>query len=634
MESTKDASGTVERKIIQPVVVRTDNVAKELLRIASSHGIPPNQLDFSLLSVQTFTRLVTSDGTEWEEMNHDDLHELSHAGELLNEHFEMRQAYEIEIYSQSGSTPFADADISIGANADTTKVYITIKPGSRLAYYPEFSRDFILMINKKKLRAHVMIGLFDEPMAESVNMLRAKLQVHEVIDFGAKEVYLVAQGMEPLPTIDDRLIRHYEAKHKQVSQGDRVDYANRGYLISTVADELLIEYVKPKAGEPGRNCRGEFLRPSEPVVKNAPTFSVTDKIAVEENELHIYYRSKQNGYVTFENATYDIRTELDVSEISFKTTGSIATDLNADVSINVKEKDIFKDAIGNGMEVEVNEIRVEGNVGPNARIRSMKADIEGQTHQSSFIESERLSINIHKGKAKGKEISITRLEHGEVEGENINIKQAIGGVVRGRDVYVENLGSHVKIYASHSITINKLQGGENILVIDPMISGANLGAAKESENKIKEAKMREKELKTEIERIETLIRQNESAFADIKKRLLQYKKSGVTMPGAFVKKYKEFQSYYEKREGLKLELRQQEEKIELLKAKFNATQNDIFDARIVNNDRWRNHNEIKFMLTDPKMEVNYVPFHNSVIRTLGLKEDDGYFYIAPLDEGK
>lgn len=633
MENTKASSGTVEQKMIQPVVVRTDNVAKELVRVAASYKIHPNQLDFTLLSTQTFSRLATSENTDWEEVNHEDLRELSHAGDLLNEHFELRQTYEIEIYSQSGLLPFADADISIGANPDTTKVYITIKPGSHLVYYPDFCKDFTLMINKKKLRAHILINLFDEPMIESINMLRAKLQVHEVLEFASKEVYLVAQGMEPMPTVDDRLIRHYEAKRKQASENERVDYAKRGYLLSVVQDELLIEYIKPKAGEPGRNCRGEFIRPSEPVVKNAPTFSVTDKIAVEEDETHICYKAKQNGYVTFENATYDIRTELDVSEISFKTTGSIETDLNADVSINVKEKDVFKDAIGNGMEVEVNEIRVEGNVGPGARIRSMKATIEGQTHQSSFVESEKLSINIHKGKAKGKEINITRLEHGEVDGEQVTIRQAIGGVVRGKEVYIENLGSHVTVYATHSITINKLQGGENVLVIDPMVSGTNLDSAKETEKRIKEAHLREKEIKAELEQIQTLIRKNEAAFLDIKKRLMQYKKSGVTMPSAFVRKYKEFQGYYEKLEALKLELRQQEEKIALLGAKFNATQNDVFSARIINNDRWRNHNEVKFMLVDPKMEVSYVPFHNSVIRTLGLKEDDGYFYIAPLDEG-
>ena len=157
------------------------------------------------------------------------------------------------------------------------------------------------------------------------------------------------------------------------------------------------------------------------------------------------------------------------------------------------------------------------------------------------------------------EIHITRLEHGEVEGDVVSIKQAIGGTIRAKEVTIEILGSHVKIFAAHRIVINKLQGGENTLVIDPLIAQECKGTVEEGEKRLKEAQQRRKEISAEIERYTLLIRKNESAYLDIKKRLVQYKKSGVTMPSAFVKKYKEFHSYYERLETLKMELHQQEE---------------------------------------------------------------------------
>ncbi|HFU73976.1 MAG TPA: hypothetical protein ENK65_00320, partial [Helicobacteraceae bacterium] len=147
-----------------------------------------------------------------------------------------------------------------------------------------------------------------------------------------------------------------------------------------------------------------------------------------------------------------------MSEISFKTTGSIETQLDADVSINVKESDSLKDAIGMGMEVEVNEINVEGNVGPNAVIKAKKASVEGQTHQSSEVHDDELSINIHKGTAYAKSITSTRLEHGTVEADTVHVTQAIGGVIRAKEITIELLGSHVTMSATKTITVQQLKG--------------------------------------------------------------------------------------------------------------------------------------------------------------------------------
>ena len=626
-------SDTNTVKSIQPVVLRTDNVAKELVRIASSYKVPVKTLDFKLLSIQTFTKSGAQDSEEWMELSSDELNELDNDSQLLIPNFQIKQTYEIEIYTKvEDESKLSRLDVSIGANKTVTKVYLTIKPGSVLEYYDNFSQDFVRVINKKKLRANIMVGIFDSHTLDVVNTLRARLRVNDEILFEKKEVMLVAEGIEPVMTRDDELIMHYEHKRESEKESSRIDYSKRGYLLSVVKDELLIEYKKAKLGEPGRNCRGEFIEPKEPVTSNEPTFSVSENIEVIETEDSILYRSKVNGYVTFENATYDIKTEVDVSEISFKTTGSIETELDADVSINVTEKDVLKDAVGMGMEVEVNEIHVEGNVGPNAKVRSMKAVIEGQTHKSSYVESDVLDINIHKGVAKGRKVHITRLEHGEIMADTVSISQALGGKIFAREITIETLGSHVKLHASHKITINKLQGGENIFVIDPLVSMDCQAKVEDSKKLLKEAKESIKALTLEVNKHSAIVKKNEPAFKDIKRKLVHYKKSGVKMPGSFVKKFKEFQSFSEHLENLKKELREKEENYELLQIKYHSAQNEIFEARVINNDRWRNHNEIIFRLIDPVMEVHLVPQHNSVMKILGLKERDEDYFIAEMSD--
>ena len=108
------------------------------------------------------------------------------------------------------------------------------------------------------------------------------------------------------------------------------------FIQSVKKDELLIEYIKPKEGKAGRNCRGEFMKPEDPLVENEPTFNINDTVVKIENDSNIEYKANENGYIVFEENTYFIKTDVDLGEISFKTTGSISTGLDSDVSIKCK----------------------------------------------------------------------------------------------------------------------------------------------------------------------------------------------------------------------------------------------------------------------------------------------------------
>ncbi len=616
---------------LKPIIVRTSNVAKELLQTAANAQCPVQTLDFNLLETQTFSRKDAKEHEGWNEMSDDEVRDI--AEELfLDPGFELKQVHEIEIFQSVEKGPLDSIDMTIGGNPTLCKVYLTIKPGSVARYYDGFRQDFLQAVRKKMLRAHLMINVFDSMMAENLKELIARIRVQGTYTFEKPERYLIAQAYEPVPTVDDALVLHYEAKRKNQDEHGRIDYAKRGYVISAVADELLIEYVKPKIGENGRNCRGEFLTPPEPTVKNEPTFTVGEHIAVVDTPNSIEYRAKTGGYVTFEGGMYDIKTEVEVTEISFKTTGSINTELDADVSISVKEKDSLKDAIGQGMEVTVNVIHIDGSVGANAKVTANKADVEGQVHQSALIRAEELNINIHKGTAYGKTVHITRLEHGTVEADEVFITQAIGGKIKAKEITIEMLGSHVKMTASRKIEVKKLVGGENQFVIDPLIN-ESVENLSERYEKMEQAKRTIQEVKKELAGYEQIWQENAASMEDLKRKLAHYRSNGVKLPTAFVQKYQQFVHLKEKIDALREELKTKEDQYDWLAQKHIALQSEIFDARIINHDGWHNHNEIIFKLINPQMNVNYVPHDEDDENILGLYQDaDGEFSIKVMPE--
>jgi len=622
----------VALKKVRPTVTRTQNVAKELLAIAKSYDVKVESLDFNILEYQTYARLF--DGvkeTEWDEISNDGLHGLDDDTQLLNPNFQIKQMYEIEIFTPEEDI-YKNFKFSVGANATKCKIYLSIAAGSEVAYSPKFEADLKVLINKRKVKSGILIDIFDEMLEDTISKITAYVRIEEKAVFEKNETYLIAQSYEPTLTTDDALTLHYDKK-ETLDEHKKIDYAARGFIKSVKQDEILIEYIKAKPGKPGRNCRAEFMKPKEPEIKNEPTFTIDATIKKVETDVSIKYIAAENGYISFENNTYLIKTEVDLGQISFKTTGSISSALDSDVSIVVKETDTIKDAIGMGMSVEVSEIEVEGNVGSNATINALKASIGGQTHKSATVRADKLSINVHKGSAFGKNIHITRLEHGIVDGDEINISQALGGHIRGKEINIELCGSYVHATASKFIEIKKMQGSENIFTIDPLLKKDSQAGLDENQGQIKSLELAIKNLKREIQQQEQLISEGMSAFNDIKKRLIHYKKNGVKMPEAFVLKYKQFQKMQENLVEIKSQCLAKEEQLQLYTTKTVSFQDNIFDARIINRDRWVGYNELIFKLVEPPIEVKYTPHEGSMEKIFALVEvSEGEYVIKAVEK--
>jgi hypothetical protein len=620
-------------KKIRPTIVKTQNVAKELIDIAKKNNVNPNTLDFDVLEAETFTRVnKDKEEVDWEEMSESELHKLDDATAILNKNFEIKQLYEVEIFSKEDNDPFKNFHAAVGANASKCKVYLSIKAGSEIVTSPKFENVFLKYINKSKVRAGILINIFDEMLSELVSRISALAKVDGHVNYEKNETLLIADAYEPTPTIDDELVLHFEKK-SEIDENGKVDYSNRGFISSVLENDILIEYIKPKIGKAGRNCRGEFMEPAEPLVNNPPSFTVDDSIEMKDNPDNIEYRAKKSGYITLEGTIYMIKSEMGVDTIDLKTTGSISSGKDSEVTLSVKENDSQKDAIGENMEVEVSEIDIKGNVGPNAKVTARRATIEGQTHKSSEIRVDDLTINVHKGLAIGDNITIARLEHGIVEGKKVNITQATGGEISAKDIEIGICTSHVNATASRLIEIQKLHGSENIFTIDPLMQKKKKEGLSENKDEISALKISVTEIQKEIDKYKKLIRDNTASFNDVKKKLVHYKKNGIKMPAPFVEKYKQFNKAQEHLEKIIIEYKVKNDKLQLLTTKTASFQDNIFNARIINRDRWAGHNELIFKLVDPPMELSYKPPEGSESKIFAVVETkDGTYEIQAVKE--
>ncbi len=622
---------------VRPTVCKTQNVARELLQIAHSHRVKVEDLDFNLLETKTYTRLVDNNtpDMDWTEMSQQDLYEMDDATALLNPSFEIKQEHEVEIFLKKiEEDPYKKFKLAVGANATKCKVYLTISAGSEVDYTPDFERELLLLINKRKIRSGILINVFDEMIGDVVSKVSAFVRVAKHAVYQRKETLLIAESYEPKLTVNDALILHFENKKDiVVDEHQKVDYSSRGFIKNVKKDELLIEYRKGKLGKAGRSCRGIFIRPKEPVIQYQPTFKVDETIKEIETFDNIQYIAVTNGYIAFEDNKYSIRNDVDLTEISFKTTGSISTGLDSDVSVSVKEEDVEKDAIGTGMVVEVSEINIEGNVGPNAKVFALKANIAGQTHKTSTVRADKLNINIHRGNAYGKKVHITRLEHGNIDCNNVEVVQAIGGTIRANKISIDLCGSHVRATSSRLIEIKKMQGSENFFTIDPLLKKSARKGLVENDDEIKDLEREVRDITEEVKRYTKLIEDGKNSFNEIKKRLLHYKKNKIKMPDSFVKKYKQFQKTQQHLEVLKKEQAEKNKEYSYLTSNRGSFQDDILRARIINRSRWVGHNELKFKLVDPAIDIVYYPEDGSYDKVFGLEKDiDGNYQVKVMEE--
>ena len=441
---------------ITPVTITTDNVTAELLNSANIWGVTADTLDFDLIRYDTYWKLDTDEeDDEWRLLKGNDLLEKVTESEVRSPLFEIRQEYTIRL-RQAEPHLYMDLRLAIATDKTKSKAVAIIDPSSKIPLkkgVQEWIKEAIL---RKQLRHNLLIGLYDTNLDKEINRFLAKLQKEGAL----QEPYRLPIGefFPPVEPINDAVLLHYKRLNKE-----------RNLIEGVQPGDLIVEYVFPKEGRDGRRCNGHHVPVSEAVTKYAGYVTIDEEtMYAEEDTDSIRFFAKVSGYVERQKGTFAIRQELQIEAADFRKTGSIETGIDRDVHVKIKRQEHTKDAVGTGVNIDVQKLDIKGTVGDNTKIQACEVTIGAQTHRRSNINvTEIANIHLHRGNLKAKEANIDVLEAGKVEAETVRVKKMIGGEIIAHEVYVDLLYSNAKITALSSIELQAIEGEQNKLIIDP-----------------------------------------------------------------------------------------------------------------------------------------------------------------------
>ncbi|MBZ8001445.1 flagellar assembly protein A [Campylobacter canadensis] len=586
----------------------TTKPLEEIKKYAQKHDKNPDSLDYEIVSYSTDIVFSKDKSKHYEG---DEVSEFLDDALFLQD-FKIVQNYEINIVNKTQSL----VDFKIAANSSLTKI---------VANFKAFCFDYDLLddvalkyiqnaINKKFINSGLYLGL-RQKKTNAILMQMIKDFKDEKIE---EKNIILALGVDAIDSNDPELKLYY--KEKKENQ-ENIDYSKRGFVSAVNGGDLIIEFVKSIEAKDGKNLKCESIKAKRSNLKNEPDFKISENISQMENDKSIKYYANANGYVYFSNNTYDIKDSIDIKKITFKTTGSIEAGVNKDVTLNVFEADYLKDAIGPNLSIEASIVNVKGCVAQHSTINAQDVTIGAQTHSKSKIFAKKISINSHRGYCKGDEIFIERLENGVVEGKIVRINQCLGGKVIANKVYVQTLTTNTMFEISDLAVITNCIGENNKFLITANSSPIIAKSLTQNAEKLKENNDLLKNLPKLIQSKLAIINSNKESIIQIKQRIAQMQESNTPIPAAFFNKLKEFQNISQEYNDLKEQFNDANEKKKYILDEFAILQDKVFDARVINLNTWANLNEIRFKLTQPKIELSYNTSKDEKIYCIKLEKD-------------
>jgi hypothetical protein len=572
-----------------PITLISSNVTQDLKKIALEKRIAVEKLDFDLLSYETYFK--ESMDEEWQLLRESNLLSQTTEVELRSPHFQIRQEYQIHIRLLKPH-PYLDLNFSIATDKTKSKAIAIINPASKIPLKKGVQEWLKEAIVRKQLRHGLLIGLYDLDLDREINRLIIKIQKEGPLAF----LYRLPIGefFLPIAPINDKVILHYKELNKTKSL---IEGVNPG--------DLILEYLLPKYGRDGRACTGEHIAVPDPIVKYA-TYILIDPetIRAEEDEESIRFYTTVSGFVERKQGIFSISQELQIENASLKKTGSIETGWDKDVSLRINKKVDSEDAVGMGVNIDVQKLDMSGTVGSNAKIQACEVNIGAQTHKKSHINvSEIANIHLHRGNLKAKEANITILEAGKVEADIIRIKKMMGGEIIAREIHIETLYSNARVIALESITIQNIEGEGNNLIIDPL-------AIENYNYQISELEMniRDKNSKIQVESKEFIARklklkeQNER-IQQIQERVLAKQKKGEIPLRADLVRLQQYKTEAEQLKEFADIIKEHEASLQQLEEKLEKLYEADLHAVVTHYGVYNGHNRILFI--DPKTHKEY-----------------------------
>ncbi|EHN6902209.1 DUF342 domain-containing protein [Campylobacter jejuni] len=367
------------------------------------------------------------------------------------------QKFVIEIYPKLQNETFI---IKLKSNPDLTYLKAHISFLNNFKHYPNLKFDILQNIYKAMAKQKFLILRLDKELFKQIDNFILSLQKNPSI----KELELdIAKGVDKIEHKSDQIIYHRNIDEKY--SDENVSYDEGNYCKPVQKDELLFEYIYRILGKEGRNLRGEILHLNPANFFNNPFIIKDESIYTEELEDRIKYFSANYGFLNKDRSGYSVTNNLKLSQVGLKTTGSIKTNIDEDINLEITNFDITEDAIKSGIvNIQVSNIKVNGNVGAT-KLHGKNISIKGLTHAKSEIFAQDIFITTHKGTLQADTVYIKNLENGIVMAKNVFVENCMGGKIEAENIYICNLLTDNILYPKKNLIIaNNLKFKNNILI--------------------------------------------------------------------------------------------------------------------------------------------------------------------------
>lgn len=608
--------------LVKSQEIKTHDVLSTLQKVCLKTEIPMNQIDFDIR--KTFTYIKETGQGNFEPLNEGHAKRLEDPNYLTNEEMQIQQEYMIKLMPVRSSKNFVPR-VSVSTDKLKSMAKVVFKKGSLIAITPDVKKNLYKFLNKLKLKNNMLISLLDKDMKAGLNDIIKRVNSDGILIEDCS-IWLT-KWQKPTVTIDDKIIFNYKEKNKkEITENEKIDYAERHFIIGVDEAEVLIEYFKPKQGRSGRGYNGKFIPMKEPNIDNIPTFKIDEAtIEMVDTQEQTIYKAKQRGFVSMEGGVLKISQELKLKNINLRETGHVNPGVNTDVKIIVETGNAAEDAVGPDMIIEAKEIFIDGSVGAGAIIKGQKVFIKGQTHSTTTVYAQDLEVGVLKGTAFADTAKIKSFENARIYACDISIEQLFVGHVYGKTVRAKNVRAACEIRASYAIMIESLSCGDNRFFIDQCALLSSKKTIETCKETIKSSNKLLKEGTKEIVELSKYIRNNKANFEQIKEYMQEMKDKNTQPKPAYVKIFKEYLSKVKALESLQKEIEQGELAIESAQKALKEFDEKLKNTFIYNEGlRWQDTNNVGFIFHSKAYVADRVIENLPAVEIVGLKDkEDG-----------
>ncbi|MCV6608127.1 MAG: FapA family protein [Campylobacterales bacterium] len=618
----------------KPFISKTSNIPEFIKKVSKKFKVQPSRIDFDILNVSTGVKLPNGDKyvplspKVIEKINNDEAF-------LRSSKIDIKQSYEVNIRPKLAQQPIK-LSLEVGVDKYHTKATGVLKKESTFEHTTDIEDILIDEINKRKIKLGMLVNVKDDDLRATIKECAQEIKNHgNILD----DIKLpLANWVAPTPTNNDKMIFHYNKK--TISEDEKIDYADRGFVQEVNEGDLVVEYKKSSLGVAGRGFNGKHI----PITRPRDIFKDSLKpdketIRIEKTDSGFLYYAKKEGFVSVKNKILKIGEDMAVTSINFKETGNIVTDLDKNITITTNGGE-GEDDIGTNMKVETSNINIGGNIGSKAEVKAINVVVHGSTHGTSKITCTDANVNNLRGFLQCQTADINQFEGGDLYCKKAVIKKAKGGKIHCEELEIDELDSNVTIFAKNRVYIKNMDsGGENTIVMDAGATKQDRIKIRLVVNEVNELKARKKVYLGKYQALNNVIKRNKPGVDEIKKRLDKEKAKGISSEKIFVDKYKAYQDDLKKAKKLREEIQKVDEKHKIKVAQVNELQSVVLASSVINEDTWKGYNKIMFKTMMPPKEYVYLPEEEDYAREIRIRQksledvEEGFeIYVVGQDE--